>query len=80
MDKPVYLCGDGYDITLEMLTHPTCPTPVSQRNQSAYSVAQIARQQFLSGERTTDVALAPTYLRLSQAERERAEKQNNLNI
>lgn len=78
--EPVCLCGDGYDVTLELMTHPNTPTQVRYRHQSAYSVAQIAHQKFLSGEYTTDSALAPTYLRLSQAERERAEKQKDMGI
>ena len=73
-DSPVYLCGDGYDITKENFTHPLLPTPERFRHQSAYSVAQIARMQYESGQYSSDISLAPTYLRLSQAERERAER------
>lgn len=74
-DEPVRLTGDGYDITTELLTHETIPTPERYRHQSAYSVAQIAYLAYQSGVRTTDIELSPTYLRLSQAERERAERQ-----
>ena len=74
-DEPVRLCGDGYDITLENLTHPILPTPLPLRQQSAYSVAQVAGESYDKGICGTDVDLAPTYLRLSQAERERLEKQ-----
>ena len=73
--EPVRLCGDGYEITEELLTHEILPVPMQMRQQSAYSVAQIARAAYDSGVRTTDIELSPTYLRLSQAERERAEKQ-----
>ena len=73
--EPVRLCGDGYEITEELLTHEILPVPMQMRQQSAYPVAQIARAAYDSGVRTTDIELSPTYLRLSQAERERAEKQ-----
>ncbi len=74
-NEPVRLCGDGYEITEALLTHAILPVPEELRQQSAYSVAQIARAAYESGIRTTDIELAPTYLRLSQAERERAERQ-----
>lgn len=74
-EEPVRLVGDGYGITLELLTHQTLPTPPRLRPQSAYSVAQVARALLESGsEEFPDTALAPTYLRLSQAERERARR------
>ena len=73
-DIPIRLCGDGYDITAENLTHALLPTPERYRHQSAYSVAQIARMQYENGQFSSDLTLAPTYLRLSQAERERAER------
>lgn len=73
-DEPIYLVGDGYDVTFENLTVPTCPTPERLRHQSAYSVAQVAKKLYDAGVRTTDGELIPTYLRLSQAERERAER------
>ena len=70
-NEPLYLCGDGYDITVELLTHPITPTPERLRHQSAFSVAQVARVLHQSGIQTTDVEMAPSYLRPSQAERER---------
>jgi len=73
-DEPVRLVGDGYDVTTELLTHPTLPTPIRLRPQSAYSVAQVARGLLEESESFPDTALTPSYLRLSQAERERAEK------
>ena len=79
-DKPVWLCGDGYDITAELLTHPICATPERLRHQSAFSVAQTALLAYQSGVRTTDVELSPVYLRLSQAERERAEREKNTGV
>ena len=70
-NEPLYLCGDGYDITAELLTHPITPTPERLRHQSAFSVAQVARVLHQSGIQTSDVEMAPSYLRPSQAERER---------
>lgn len=73
--EPVYLVGDGYDITAELLTHEILQTPERLRHQSAFSVAQVAWQAYLDGVRTTDAEMAPTYLRPSQAERERLERE-----
>ncbi len=75
-DEPVYLCGDGYSITEELLTHPIGFTPERLRHQSSFSVAQVAKAAYDAGVRTTDVEMVPTYLRPSQAERERAEREN----
>jgi tRNA threonylcarbamoyladenosine biosynthesis protein TsaB len=72
--EPVRLCGDGYDVTLPLLTHAVLPTSERYRHQSAYSVAQVARRMHSDGELCTDITLSPIYLRLSQAERERAER------
>ena len=74
-DQPVRLVGDGYDITQQLLTHAQIPTPVRLRNQSAYSVAQIAKNAFDGGLHTTDREMLPTYLRPSQAEREREKRE-----
>lgn len=73
---PIRLVGDGYDITSSLLSHETIFVPHNLRNQSAYSVAQVARITLaLSPEKSfSDLELAPTYLRLSQAERERNER------
>lgn len=80
-NEHVRLCGDGYNITAELLTHPILPTPERLRPQSAYSVAQVAKQMYDSGVRTTDAQLSPVYLRLSQAERERLEREKaELNV
>ncbi|MBR2927090.1 MAG: tRNA (adenosine(37)-N6)-threonylcarbamoyltransferase complex dimerization subunit type 1 TsaB [Clostridia bacterium] len=74
-DEPVYLVGDGYDITASLLKHPIHNTPHRLRPQSAYSVAQVAKRLYEQGYATTDALLAPIYLRPSQAERERAERE-----
>ncbi len=76
-EEPVYLCGDGYELTASLLTHPTCPVPHRMRFQSAYSVAQVALRKYRAGESSTDKELVATYLRPSQAERERNERLKN---
>ena len=74
--EEVVFCGDGYDVTLPALvkTRPI-PTPERLRHQSAYSVAQVALRQYLAGDAVTDAELAVTYLRPSQAERTRMERE-----
>ncbi len=80
-NAPIYLSGDGYDITREGFTRLAVKdTPAILIPQNAYSVAMCALKKYNEGVRTTDVELAPVYLRLSQAERERAEKQKSLEI
>ena len=75
--EPVCFCGDGYGITLAGLKK-TAAIPVSHRlrHQSAYSVAQVAKGMYEAGKYTDDAGLTVTYLRPSQAERERMERQN----
>lgn len=73
--EPVRFCGDGYGITVSALQKTAAlPTPDRLRHQSAYSVAKVALGKYLAGEASTDASLAVTYLRPSQAERERLEK------
>ena len=73
-EEPIRLCGDGYDISTQLLTTATIPTSERLRHQSAYSVAQVAKRLYENGVRTTDAELVATYLRPSQAERERNER------
>lgn len=72
---PLYLCGDGYDITVKNSTL-TNYGYVGDREklQSAYSVARCAFRKFQGGDFVTDATLVPIYLRPSQAERERLER------
>lgn len=74
-EKPVYLVGDGYEITSNGLktTKPQF-VPERQRVQSAYSVSRCALEKYKNGETLTDRQLVPIYLRPSQAERERNER------
>ena len=79
-DEPVYLSGDGYDMTRAALGDLRLgDTPEELIYQSGYAVAMCALDAYEAGDRTTDAELAPTYLRLPQAERERLEKQANQN-
>lgn len=74
--EPVIFVGDGYAITLKALKKTEArEIPDRLRHQSAYSVAQVARRAYENNEATTDAALAVTYLRPSQAERERLERE-----
>ncbi len=77
-NEELVLCGDGYSITYPALTYPNLlPTEERLRHQSAYSVAQVAKKMFENGQYTDDKNLIVTYLRPSQAERERAERLKN---
>ena len=77
MNERVYLVGDGYDVTLKGFTAFTpCSTPEALRLQNAYSVAQCALAAYRAGRYSDDSEITATYLRLSQAERERLEKEN----
>ena len=76
--EPIYLCGDGYDITEKGFKSTIAQyVPVRYRYQNAYSVAMIALRHFNNGETLSDTELAPIYLRPSQAERERQERLEN---
>ena len=76
MGEKVYLTGDGYDVTVKGLKELKIEfTPEMLRLQNAYSVAMCALAAYERGEIKTDSSIAPVYLRLSQAERERKEKE-----
>lgn len=80
--EPIYITGDGYDVAMKALLQygvVLCETPYLLRNENAYSCAVVAYKNYLSGKAVSDLDIAPTYLRLPQAERERLEriKQNN---
>ena len=74
--EPIYLCGDGYDLAKKALTVKTMDTPARLIPQSAISVALLALRDRRAGCTTDEASLAPVYLRLSKAERERAEKES----
>ena len=75
--EDIYLVGDGYEPVVKGLSAlgiTTCNTPTLIRQQSAYSVARVAKRKYDTGGYTTDRKIAPTYLRVPQAERERLER------
>ena len=77
--EPIFLVGDG-----SVLTHKTLSQqlpllvlpPEHKRHQRATGVAIAAAQLLSAGETGDGAALQPNYLRLSQAERERLEREN----
>ena len=78
LPEPVFLVGDGsilcYNTLIEQV--PTLVLPGEHRmHQRAIGVALAAEKKLAAGERCHGAALTPNYLRLSQAERERLEKE-----
>ena len=77
---PIFLVGDG-----AVLTHKTLSgeignlilPPEHRMHQRAVGVALLAEKKQISGDVGDGNALSPNYLRLSQAERERMEKEKN---
>ena len=77
LGSPVYLVGDGIDVALSNFQKTAvCDTPEESKYQSGYSVAQVALKEYKEGRSVSDRELVATYLRLSQAERERLEREN----
>ena len=77
IDGPIFLVGDGSRLTHKTLAGeiPNLILPPEHRmHQRAVGVALLAEKQQSAGEPGDGNALTPNYLRLSQAERERAEK------
>ena len=76
LNAPVFLVGDGAEITAKYFADNNIPHSVAPENlvwQSAWGVAMAAMdKEFVSSDK-----LLPVYLRLSQAERERLERENN---
>jgi len=74
-EKPIYLCGDGYEIARKMLKNENiCDTPSERVFQDGASVARVALAEYKKGNFTDDMGPSPTYLRVPQAERERLER------
>ena len=77
-EKTVFLVGDGSNLyynTLEKTVPNLVLPPEHRMHQRASGVAICAEQMLLRGESCDGAALRPNYLRLSQAERERLEKE-----
>ena len=80
IDGPIFLVGDGALLTYKTLSGDISNLilpPEHRLHQRAVGVALLAEQKQSAGEPGDGNALSPNYLRLSQAERERLEKQNH---
>ncbi len=78
LEKPVFLVGDGAVLCYNTLSKdiPALVLPPEHRmHQRAVGVAILAARQAAAGLAPSGGELTPNYLRLSQAERERLEKQ-----
>ncbi len=78
---PIYLAGDGIDVAKKHLTKMGIKleeTPYLLRNENAYSVGRVALEAFKDGLYVSDKDIAPTYLRMPQAERERLEREGKI--
>lgn len=79
--KPQILVGDGWELCYNEFTGrglPCSVAPPHLRYPSAWGVARCALELARQGKLTTAAALSPAYHRLSQAERERLERENNV--
>ena len=78
VEKPIFLVGDGSDLCYNTLSKnvPNLVLPPEHRkHQRSVGVALLAEAKAKAGETGDGAALTPNYLRLSQAERERLEKE-----
>ena len=81
-EKPVFLVGDGSNLCYNTLkdTVPNLVLPPEHRlHQRAAGVGLAAARMIAVGEPGNGAELTPNYLRLSQAERERMERENKKN-
>ena len=79
LEGPIFLVGDGSNLTYRTLSGeiPGLVLPPEHRlHQRATGVALLAAKKIAAGEPGDGNALTPNYLRLSQAERERMEREN----
>ena len=78
LEKPVFLVGDGsnlcYNTLLERVPSLVLP-PEHRMHQRAVGVGLIAARELTAGVPGDAASLTPNYLRLSQAERERMERE-----
>ncbi len=79
LDEPVLFLGDGVpvyrDLLSDLLTVKHSFAPAHMNRQRAGSAAALASLLYNKGEYVTAGEFQPDYLRLSQAERERAERE-----
>lgn len=77
LEGPVYLVGDGAALCQLSLPELNLRLPPEHRqHQRALGVGLAALEQYRAEDPGDAAALAPNYLRLSQAERERLEREN----
>ena len=80
LNAPVFLVGDGSNLTYNTLGSeiPNLVMPPEHKlHQRAVGVGLAALREMAAGDPGDANGLTPNYLRLSQAERERLEKQEN---
>ena len=81
LQEQIFLVGDGsilcYNTLQEAIPGLILP-PEHKMHQRAAGVGLAAAKMLAAGERCDGAALSPNYLRLSQAERERKEKEDKL--
>ncbi|MBQ6851607.1 MAG: tRNA (adenosine(37)-N6)-threonylcarbamoyltransferase complex dimerization subunit type 1 TsaB [Oscillospiraceae bacterium] len=78
LTKPIFLVGDGSVLCYNMLKETVCGLicpPEHRMHQRAAGVALAGLEMLAEGKSCDAGALTPNYLRLSQAERERLERQ-----
>ena len=78
LDAPIFLVGDGSSLTYKTLSEAVAnliSPPEHRMHQRAVGVALLAEKKALAGVPGDGAALTPNYLRLSQAERERMERE-----
>ena len=82
LDKSVIFLGDGVPVFRERMEEvmrvPYTEAPLHRARQSAAALASLGRLYYEQGRTVDGEAFAPDYLRLSQAERERAEKEREV--
>ena len=78
LNAPIFLVGDGADLTYKTLKDQVnvILPPEHRKHQRAVGVGIIAARMVEAGQAPSGGALTPNYLRLSQAEREKLERQN----
>ena len=78
IDGPIFLVGDGAGLAYRTLA-PEIPNlilpPEHRLHQRAAGVAMVAAEMVAAGVQADAESLQPNYLRLSQAEREKLERQ-----
>ena len=79
LDRSVIFMGDGVPVFWERMEQvmrvPYTAAPLHRARQSAAAVASLGRLYYEQGRTVDGAVFVPEYLRLSQAERERAEKE-----